>query len=69
MDRKYGYEYNKKYMTEYMKKLEDIKVRVPVGSRDAIRAVATQQGESLNGYIKQAIKEKIKADTGKDIDI
>lgn len=69
MDKKYGYEYNKKYVEKYMEKIEDIKVRVRAGGRDAIKAVATQQGVSLNAYIKQAVRDKIKADTGEDIEL
>ena len=33
------------------------------------QSIAKEQGVSLNGYTKQALQAKIKADTGKDIEL
>lgn len=43
-----------KYMKEH---LEDIKVRVPTGQRDKIKAHAEALGMSLNGYIVALIEK------------
>lgn len=39
------------------------------GKREVIKGFADAQGESVNSYIKQAVKLRIKADTGEDIDL
>ena len=36
---------------------DDIKIRVPKGKRDRIKAHADARGESLNGFINRAIDE------------
>lgn len=54
---------NEKYMTG----LDDIKVRVPKGRREEIKAHAEQQGESLNSFIIRAIDETIERDENKKI--
>ncbi len=44
-------------------------VKVKKGSKQALQAIATEQGESINGYIKSAITTRYEADTGKPIDL
>ena len=44
-------------------------VKVRKGSKQVIREAATNNGDSLNGYIKKAIAEKIKSDMGYEADI
>lgn len=43
----------------YLSKLDDIKVRVPKGRREELKAFAESQGKSLNSFIVEAIAEKI----------
>lgn len=57
-------------VAKYMKNnYDDIKVRVTKGKREALQEIAEAQGESVNSYIKQAVKQRIKADTGEDIEL
>ena len=53
----------KKATENYLKKQEEIKIRVKKGRKDEIKAAAEKQGQSLNGYIVTAIDEKIKRDS------
>jgi predicted HicB family RNase H-like nuclease len=46
-----------------------ISLTVKKGAKDALQQQATDKGESLNGYIKQAIKERYYRETHKDIDV
>lgn len=43
---------NKKYQSKF----DDIKIRVPYGEREIIKAYAESQGKSLNSYINDLIK-------------
>ena len=38
---------------------DEIKVRVPKGKKEEIKAAADSQGKSVNGFINEAIDEKI----------
>ena len=38
---------------------DEIKVRVPKGRKEAIQAVASAHGESLNGFVSKAVDERI----------
>lgn len=61
---------NQRAVAKYMKNnYDDIKVRVKKGNRQIITDIATEQDKSLNSYIKAAISEKVKSDTGNDIDL
>ena len=63
-------EAQKKATAKYMKKnLDEIKLRVPKGQKQVIKDIAKGQGDSLNGYIKKAVRTQIKADTGDTIDL
>ncbi|MCK9479496.1 MAG: hypothetical protein M0R40_08370 [Firmicutes bacterium] len=46
-----------------------MEIKVPKGKKQVIQDIAQAQGESLNGYVKKAVKGQIKADTGQDIDL
>ena len=48
---------------------DEIKVRVYKGTKQLIEAIAKEQGESVNGYIKKALQAQYKADTGLDIEL
>ena len=43
-----------KYMAE---NYDEIKVRVPKGKKDKIKAHAEKNGESLNGFVNRAVDE------------
>ena len=51
-----------KYYSEHY---ETISLVIPKDKKAAIKAFAESQGKSLNGFIKEAIDEKIERDTGK----
>jgi len=53
---------NEKYLRE---SVEDIRIRVPKGQKEIIKTHATEQGESMNGFIVRAIDETIKNDCNK----
>jgi len=44
------------------KAYDEIKVRVPKGTKDKIKAYADSKGESVNGFINRAIEETITHD-------
>lgn len=39
------------------------------GTKQALQDIAEEKGESINGYIKQAVQTRYKSDTGEDIDL
>lgn len=51
------------------KAYDEIKARVKKGQKQVLQAIAEQQGESLNGYIKNAVKAQYLSDTGKNIEL
>ncbi|WP_298482001.1 ABC transporter ATP-binding protein [uncultured Ruminococcus sp.] len=53
-----------KAVAKYMKNnYDEIKVRVPKGSKATIKAAADKQaGGSINGYVSQAINAQLKRD-------
>lgn len=50
----------KKYLKE---SVEDIRIRVPKGQKNIIKAAAEKAGESVNGYIKKAIDQRMERDS------
>ena len=59
-----------KAVAKYMKNnYDEIKIRVNKGSKTPLQEVAKDKGESINGYIKNAIQARYKADTGEDIEL
>lgn len=57
-------------VNKYVKNNYDkILFTVPKGKREVLKGFADAQGESVNSYIKQAVKQRIKADTGEDIEL
>ena len=46
------------------KAYDELKIRVPKGEKEQIKAHAGNQGESLNGFVKRAIDETMKRDNG-----
>lgn len=52
-----------KAVAKYMKEnYDEIKVRTVKGRREQIKAHATKQGETLNGFINRAIAETVERD-------
>ena len=49
-----------KYLRE---KVEDIRIRVPRGQKEIIKAHAEHQGESLNAFVIRAISETMNRDS------
>lgn len=63
-------EAQRKAVAKYNAKAYDrIELKVKKGQKSLIQEVAAQQGQSLNGYIKNALETKIKADTGTDAEL
>lgn len=59
-------EYKNKWQSE---NCDRINLTVKKGSKTALQEAAASKGESINGYIKNALKAQYKADTGKDIEL
>jgi predicted HicB family RNase H-like nuclease len=52
-----------KAVAKYMKNnYDELKVRVPKGRKDIIKAHAEKNGESVNGFVNRAINETIQRD-------
>lgn len=57
-----GYEQRKKSNEKYLSTLDEIKVRMPKGEKDKIKAHAESMGESVNGFINRAIENQMERD-------
>lgn len=58
-----GYEQRKAANEKYLATLDEIKVRMPKGEKDKIKAHAEKMdGGSVNAFINRAIEEQIKRD-------
>ena len=59
-----------KAVAKYMKNnYDEMKIRVTKGVKSLIEAAAKADNESINGYVKKAVKAKYEADTGNEIDL
>lgn len=47
---------------KYHEKFDNIQIRVPAGEKEQIANHASQQGESLNSFVRRAIQEAIQRD-------
>ena len=53
-----------KAVSKYMKEnYDELKVRIPKGHKETIKAHAEAQGESLNAFINRAIVETMERDS------
>lgn len=52
-----SYDYNKEYAKKYLGQYDEIRIRVPKGEREKIKAHAIANGESMNSYIIRLIDE------------
>ena len=63
-------EAQKRAVAKYNAKSYDrLELKVLKGKKEVIQSIADKQGKSVNGYIKEAVTDKIKADTGQDIEL
>ena len=56
---------NRLYSLDY----DELKITIPKGSKSLIEAAAKADNQSINGYVKKAVKAQYEADTGKSIDL
>ena len=55
---------------EFISKSYDrINLTVKKGTKQALQEAAKDKGESINGYIKNAVQARYEADTGKEIEL
>ena len=52
-------EAQRKAAANYLAKLDEIRIRMPKGRKDEIKAHAETQGQSVNSFIIAAIDEKM----------
>ena len=60
-----AYEQRKEAIKRYLDKQDEIKIRLPKGEKEKIRAHAESRGESVNAFIARAIAEAIERDKSK----
>ncbi len=54
----------------YAKKAyDDVRLQVKKGTKQTLQRAAEGKGLKLQGYIKAALREQYKADTGEDIEL
>ena len=59
-----------KAVAKYMKNnYDEMKIRVSNGTKSLIETAAKANNESINGYVKRAVKAQYEADTGDTIDL
>ncbi|MBD5138945.1 MAG: antitoxin [Ruminococcus sp.] len=51
------------------KAYDRLQIIVKKGKKSELQAAAAKQGDSLNAYIKKAVREQYKKDTGNDIEL
>ncbi len=57
-------------VAKYMKNNYDVyQIRMKKGAKQLIEAAAQANNESINGYVKKAVKAQYEADTGKKIEL
>lgn len=61
-------EAQRKAAAKYLEKLDEIRIRMPKGRKDEIKAHAESQGQSVNSFIIAAIDEKMERDRKGDAD-
>ena len=55
-------EAQKKASIKYLEKLDEIRIRMPKGKKDTIKAHAEAHSESVNGFVNRAIAETMERD-------
>lgn len=51
------------------KNYDDLKIRISKGKKAIIQSAAIKSGKSVNSYVKEAVEDKIKSDTGEDVEL
>ena len=59
-------EYKNKWQAE---NCDRINLTVKKGAKSTLQEAATAKGESINGYIKNALRMQYKSDTGEEIEL
>lgn len=67
--RTYSQAQNKATQKYIKNNYDEFKIRLEKGKKDIIKNYANEVNESLNGYIKKAIADRIKNDTGDNIEL
>lgn len=55
-------EAQKKASIKYLEKLDEIRIRMPKGKKDDIKAATSTAGESMNQYIINAVDQRMERD-------
>ena len=55
-------EAQKKASVKYLEKLDEVRIRMPKGRKDDIKAAAVAAGESMNQYIINAVEQRMERD-------
>ena len=61
-------EAQRKAAAKYLEKLDEMRIRMPKGRKDEIKAHAETQGQSVNSFIIAAIDENMERDRKGDAD-
>ena len=57
-------------VNKYIKNNYDrLNITIAKGAKSALEAAARADNESINGYVKKAVKAKYEADTGNEIEL
>lgn len=67
--RTYSQAQNKATQKYIKNNYDEFKIRLEKGKKEIIKNYANAVDESLNGYIKKAISDRIKNDTGDNIEL
>jgi hypothetical protein len=59
-------DYKNKWQAE---NCDRVNLTIKKGSKQALQSIAAELGESVNGYIKNAVKARYEADTGEEIEL
>ena len=59
-------EAQKKASVKYLEKLDEIRIRMPKGKKDDIKAAAAAVGESMNQYVVKAVDQRMEKESGRE---
>ena len=59
-----GYEQRKEANKRYMAKLDELKIRIPKGQKQAVEAHAASKGESVNGLVNALLRADMELSEG-----
>lgn len=67
--RAYSQAQNKATQKYIKNNYDEFKIRLEKGKKEVVKSYADAVDESLNGYIKKAVTDRIKAETGDNIEL